>query len=400
MRNKERRLAQEAKAMTRLEVLKRAQEGHITWQQAASICRLSSRHLRRLRHRLGMEGPDALRDGRAGRSVRSRRIPGKVVQKILELRRGKYSEFNVRHFHEFLQEQHDVRVGYTFTKELLQAHGLADKAPGRGRYRRRRERRPMRGMLIHLDGSTHEWIPGLPKYDLNVALDDADGRILFARFVEEEGTVSTLEAFEHILKRWGRFCEFYTDAGSHFCTTSRAGQGPDAEQSTQVARVLQVLGIRHIVARSPEARGRSERCFGTLQGRLPQELKAAGIDNYHDANRYLTQRFIPSFDRKFTVKPAQPESAFVPIAGLDLELLLSVQHDRVVRKDNTVAFKNLALQLPPQPDRTHLVRCPVVVHELLNHTLAVSYQGNVVGRFARDGSPLTRTRRKRQGKAA
>lgn len=384
--------------MTRMEVLKRAQEGRITWQQAADICRITARHLRRLRQRWGLLGPDGLRDGRAGRPMPG--VPPKTIDRICQLKREQYADFSVRHFHQFLTERHKVPVGYTFTRELLQAQGLAERAPARGKYRRRRERRPMRGMLVHLDGSTHPWIPGLPPQDLIVALDDADGRMLYARFFEQEGTVSTLHALDHVLRRWGRFCELYTDAGGHYCTTSVAGQGPNAEQHTQVARALRVLGIRNIVARSPEARGRSERCFGTIQGRLPQELRLARIDNYAAANRYLDRRFIPDFNRRFTVRPQQPDSAFISVAGLDLELLLSLQHDRVVQKDNTVSFERMGLQLPPQPDRAHLVRCPVVVHELLNGTLAVSYQGRPVARFTRDGLLLTTTGRKAPRRAA
>jgi hypothetical protein len=395
----ERRLAQEAKAMTRLEVLKKAQEGRITWQQAADICRITARHLRRLRQRWGMWGPDGLRDRRAGRAM-PEGVPRKTTDKICRLKRELYADFNVRHFHQFLTERHRILVGYTFTRELLQAQGLVEKAAGRGKYRRRRDRRPMRGMLVHVDGSTHPWIAGLPAQDLIVALDDADGRILYARFFEQEGTVSTLHALQHVLQRWGRFCELYTDGGSHFCTTSQAGQGPNDEQHTQVSRALRVLGIRHIVARSPQARGRSERCFGTIQGRLPQELRLAGIDNYGDAKGYLDETFVPDFNRRFTVEPEQSEGAFVPLAGMNLELLLSVQHDRIVQKDNTVAFERLTLQLPPQRDRMHLVRCPVLVHELLDGTLAVSYQGRSVGRFTRQGQPLQLGPRKSSSRAA
>ena len=395
----DRMVAQKAKAMTRIEVLKKAQEGRITWQQAAQICRMTARHLRRLRQRLGLLGPDGLRDGRAGRAM-PHVIAQDTLEKICLLKREQYLDFSIRHFHQFLTERHGIRVGYTATRELLQAQGLAEKAPGRGKYRRRRERRPMRGMLMHLDASTHPWIAGLPDHDLVVALDDADGRILYARFFEQEGTVSTLHALEHVLRRWGRFCELYTDGGSHFCTTGEAGQGPNAEQHTQVIRALRVLGIRHIVARSPEARGRSERCFGTIQGRLPQELRLAGIDNYAAANRYLEKTFVPDFNRRFTVQPQQPESAFVSVTGLDLELLLSVQHGRVVQKDNTVSFNRLVLQLPPQPDRPHLVRCPVLVHELLDGTLAVSFQGRLVARFTADGTPPAAATRKPARRAA
>jgi hypothetical protein len=243
----------------------------------------------------------------------------------------------------------------------------------------------MIGMLIHQDASTHEWIKGLPMADLVVTLDDADGRILHAQFVEQEGTMSSLQGIAAVLRRHGRFCEFYTDRGSHYCTTTDAERGPDEIQDGQVARVLKTLGIRHILARSPEARGRSERVFGTIQGRLPQELALAGIKSYAEANVYLQKHFIPDFNRRFTVKPASPDSAFIPLAGLDLDLLVSAQHERVVQKDSTVVFGKLLLQLPPGRERSHYIRCPVKVHELVNGRLAVSYQGKRIALFDRQG---------------
>jgi len=393
MKRVERQLAQKAKQMTRLEILKRAYEGKLTWEQAAHICRLTPRHLRRLRERYQLLGPEGLRDRRAGRQ-QPFRIGQEVIEELCRLKREVYPDFGIRHFHQFATERHGLRLSYTLARDILQARGVVEKAPGRGKYRRRRERRPMRGMLVHLDASTHSWIAGLPMQDLVVALDDADGRVLYARFVEQEGVHSTFGAMRHVLERWGRFCELYTDRASHFCRTSSQDAGPDDEQRTQLARVLRVLGIRHIRARSPEARGRSERCFGTFQGRLPQELRVAGIRDYAEANRYLDKHFVPDFNRRFTVEPAQPESAFVSTAGMDLELLLSIQHERIVQRDNTVSFEGRPLQLPPSRERLHFVRCPVLVHELLDGTLAVSYQGRLLARFSAEGSLLVSRKRK------
>lgn len=377
-------LAQEAKAMTREEVILKAIEGRITWQQAADICRVSSRQMLRMRLRYQELGVEGLRDGRTGKR-QPRRISDADVDKLCRLKRDLYPDFSVRHFHQFAVEKHGLRLGYTWTKWILQRQGLVEKAPARGKYRRKRERRPMRGMLLHLDASTHTWIAGLPQRDLVVMLDDADGRILYARFVEQEGTMSTLQALEHVLLRWGRFCELYTDRGSHFCKTSEAGSAPDEQQHGQVARVLKALGIHHIRARSPEARGRSERCFGTIQGRLPQELRVAGVRDYDAANGYLDKHFVADFNRRFTVRPSESETAFVPLAGLDLRLLLSVQCERVVQKDHTVLFEGRRFQLPPPTRRASLQRCPVVVHRFLDDTLGVSYHGQLIARFTPDG---------------
>lgn len=374
--------------MTRTEVITKAIEGRITWLQAADILGMTPRHVRRVRASVEEHGLAILRDGRAG-NHRRKRIPAKTIEELCRLKRERYEDFSVQHFYEVATEQHGIAIGYTWAKLVLQAAGLAERAPGRGRYRRKRERRPMVGMLVHLDASTHEWLPGQPRWDLVVALDDADGRILYAKFVEQEGTLSTMEALLAVLTRYGRFCELYTDRGSHFCRTSVAGD-PDAEQEGQVTRALRALGIRQILARSPEARGRSERAFGTIQGRLPQELRVAGVTRYAQANDYLQRVFVPDFNRRFTVKPAQPESAFTKLVGIDLTLLLSAHHERVVRPDNTVTLDGTVLQLEPTRHRAHFVRCAVTVHQFFDGSLGVSHQGRLIARFGPHGQRLQR----------
>jgi len=373
--------------MTRAEVIVRASEGKIRWVDAAAILRVSPRHLLRLRAVHEKGGEEALLDGRNG--PRKKRVKAKTVADVLRLKRERYADFSVKHFHEQLTEKHGFRISYTWTKQLLQGAGLAEKSSGRGKYRRKRERRPLPGMMVHLDGSTHEWIRGQPARDLILMLDDANGKPLWGKFVEQEGTLSTLEAVDAVLRKYGRFSELYTDRGSHFCRTTRVGSAPDEQQDGQVARALRSLGIRQILARSPQARGRGERAFGTIQGRLPQELRAAGIDDYDDANRYLQQTFLPDYARRFGVKPLQSGSAFLSVVGLDLELELSIHHQRIVRADSTVAFAGLLLQLPPGPGGAHYARCPVTVHEVLNGTLVVSRDGRRLARFDRAGDLLS-----------
>lgn len=380
--------------MTRRDVIQKAIERSITWQQAADICGVTGRHMSRLREQYERLGIDGLRDRRTGRRQPTR-IAVAVELELCRLKREVYPDFSTRHFHEFATEKHGIHLSETWTRLVLQKHGLVEKAQSRGKHRRKRERRPMRGMLLHQDASTHRWIEGLPMRDLVVMLDDADGRILYARFVEQEGTVSTLSSLRYVFERWGRFSEFYTDRGSHFCRTSKAGQAPDGEQQGQVTRVLKTLGIRHILARSPEARGRSERAFGTIQGRLPQELRLAGIGDYEAANRYLDLRFVPGFNRRFTVAPRQTESAFTPLTGVELELLTSVHTERTVQKDNTVVLDRLCLQLPKSRHRMHFVRCPVLVHQFLDGTLGVSHQGRLLARYTSDGSIVGERRRQR-----
>jgi transposase len=218
MENIERRVWREARAMTRNEVIVRAIGGELTWIQAATICGVTARHMRRLKERYREHGYDGLVDGRSGRP-RRKRIAMKTIEKLCKLKREKYADFSVQHFWEKATEEHGIAISYTWARLALQAAGLVEKSPGRGRYRRQRERRAMRGMLVHLDGSTHQWIEGLPMWDLMVALDDADGRMLHGHFVPQEGTPSSLAALKHVIKKYGRFCELYTDRGSHFCHT-------------------------------------------------------------------------------------------------------------------------------------------------------------------------------------
>jgi transposase len=397
MEQMERRVWREARAMTRREVITKAIAGQISWAQAADIVGVSVRQMRRMRHAIEHHGLSAVMDQRGGRP-RRKRISAGTIALLVRLKRDIYPDFSLRHFYEQVSEQHAVKVSYNWLRLMLQEAGVVEREPGRGQYRRRRERRPMVGMLVHLDASTHQWLADLPKQDLVVALDDADGRILYARFFAQEGTASTFAALEGVLRRHGRFCELYTDRATHY---RPVGESKDADQEAtgQVSQALHALGIRLIQARSPQARGRSERAFGTIQGRLPQELRLAGIADYAHANRYLEEVFVPDFNRRFTVRPAQKESAFVKLPALDLELLLSSKHQRVVRNDNTVTFQGLILQLPQTRYRTHFVRCAVTVHHFPDDTMGVSYQGRLLARYDSAGQPLQRNLKERAATA-
>jgi transposase len=382
----ERQVRREVRAMTRREVITKAIAKRLSWVQAAEIIGIKPRQMRRIRWRVEHYGLDAVMDQRGGRP-RRKRIKAGTIELLCRLKRDIYPDFSLRHFYEHVTEKHGVKVSYNWLRLMLQEAGVVQKEPARGKYRRQRERRPMVGMLVHLDASTHEWIAGLPRQDLVVALDDADGRILYARFFPQEGTASTFAALESVLRNYGRFGALYTDRGSHFCQNGPAGQIAE-EQHGQVSQALRALGIKQILAYSPQARGRSERAFGTIQGRLPQELRHQAIGDYAAANDYLERHFIPDFNRRFTIKPAQPESAFVKLSGIELALVLSSKHERVVRNDNTVTFKNLILQLPSTRHRMHFVRCPVIVHQFSNGTLGISYQGRLLARYDDTGGPL------------
>src|SRR6516165_3305300 len=277
MENIERRVRREARAMTRREVITKAIAKQLTWLQAAEIVGVTPRQMRRIRWRVERDGLEAVMDQRGGRP-RRKRVKAGTIELLCRLKRDVYPDFSLQHFYEHVTEQHGVKVSYNWLRLMLQEAGLVEREPARGKYRRRRERRPMVGMLVHLDASTHQWIAGVPMQDLVVALDDADGRMLYTRFFPQEGTASTFAALDGVLRNYGRFCELYTDRGSHFCQSGTAGEVAE-EQNGQVSRALRALGIRQILAYSPQARGRSERAFGTIQGRLPQELRHQAISD-------------------------------------------------------------------------------------------------------------------------
>ena len=289
--------------MTRREIIVKALSGALTWTQAATLLGVTRRHMRRMRRRYEEYGVAGLMDQRGGRPRRGR-VSAETIREACRLKKEKYPDFSMKHFHEVVSEQHRLKLSYTLLRSVLQDAGLVEKAAGPGKYRRKRERRPMIGMMVHQDASTHDWLPGLPMWDLVVALDDADGRMLFSRFFPEEGNASTFASLREILEKYGRFCELYTDRGSHYCRTPKAGGKSFTDG--QVSRALKTLGIRQILARSPQARGRSERAFRTIQGRLPQELRIAGVQSYEEANVYLDRTFRPDLNRRFTVKPSSP----------------------------------------------------------------------------------------------
>lgn len=353
-------------------LLERQEHGEITQEEMAEILGSSVRTVQRWIKRYGDEGEDGLHDRRIGKPS-PRRAPEAELCRMLGLYESKYADFTVKHFHEHLVKRHGYTLGYTVTRLRLQAAGLVKAAPKRSAHRKKRPRRPMLGMMLHQDGSRHAWLEGQPALDLIVTMDDATSRILSAFLVDEEGTASTFRALCEVIEGHGLFCTLYTDRGSHYWYTPKAGEKVSKAQVTQVGRALAQLGIEHIAAYSAEARGRSERMFRTLQDRLPKELRLAGITTIEAANRWLAERGVSELNALFEIEPEQEGSAFVRDRMGQWRQILCVQEERVVAKDNTVAWNGLRLQLPASPLRPHFVRVAVRVHEHWDGTLSVHY---------------------------
>ena len=351
-------------------LLERTEAKELTQEMASEMLGINVRTFQRWAVRYEAEGDDGLVDRRMGRPS-PKRAPGEELERMLGLYRDTYADFTVKHFHEQLRKRHGYVLGYTVTKLALHAAGLVRKAPKRSAHRKKRPRRPLQGMLVHQDGSRHVWLEGLPAMDLIVTLDDATSAIYSMFLVEEEGTASSLRGLEEVFSAKGLFCSLYSDRGSHYFYTPKAGEKVDKSVLTQVGRALAQLGIEHIPAYSPEARGRSERAFRTLQDRLPKELQLAGITDMDAANRFIARSYLAEHNRRFAVMPAEAGRAFVPARPEQWADVLCVQHERIVGNDNTVAIDGLRLQIPAATSRAHFVRAKVRVNRYGDGTYAI-----------------------------
>jgi hypothetical protein len=372
------------RAMKVQEVIMRAMAKQITWTQAGEILGLCDRQMRRWKERYIEFGYDGLFDHRLGKPS-PKRVPVATVEELLRLYQEQYVDFNVRHFHEKLREQHHIRLSYTWVKRALQMAGLVKKNRIRGVHRRRRARRPLPGMLLHLDGSSHAWFQDHRKFDLLVILDDATSEIYYAQLVAEESTATVMSALREVLERKGAFCALYSDRASHFFHTPKAGQPVDRTRPTQVGRAVGELGIHMIPAYSPQAGGRGERNFGTWQGRLPQELRLHGIHSLAAANEFLRDSYIAEFNERFAVAATERGHAFLPVRGKNLDLIFSLQHERTVNQDNTVQLGSRMLQNEKTRWRATLAGCRVTIYEHLDGSCSVGYGPHILGRYHPDG---------------
>src|SRR6266478_4499902 len=380
------------------DVLLKAMAKKITWWEAAEIIGVTDRSMRRWRERLELEGYSGLVDRRKGKPS-DRRVPLAKVEQVLRLYQQTYFDLNIRHFHEKLGEEHGIELSYTWVQKALQGAGLVPRGRKRRKHRRRRDRRPLPGMLLHIDGSKHQWFGDERWYDLIVILDDASSEIYYAQLVEEESTRTVMAGLRAVVESKGLFCALYSDRGSHFFVTPKAGEKVDKQRLTQVGRAMKELGVQMIPAYSLQARGRSERSFGTWQGRLPQELRLAGITTVEGANTFLRESYIGEFNSKFSVPAEEKGTAFRRTSRRDLNWIFTVQTERVVEKDNTVAIKDRWWQIDKTRFRNSLAGSTVTIHEHLDETVSIRYGPHVVGRYSSTGQKLiSETPKERRGK--
>jgi hypothetical protein len=384
------RLKEDYLKMRFSEIYDRYSQKELDTQAAADILGISVRTFLRKRNRYEEEDFDGRFDLRLTRRSPNR-AEDREVEILTKLYDEKYRGFSVKHFYGFAKLHPSMTRSYNWCRKTLQQAGFVEKSSRGGPHRQRRERKPMAGMMIHQDGSTHHWIPGLDhNVDLIITMDDATSEILSAFFVEEEGTMSSLRGIKETIEKKGVFCTFYTDRGSHYAYTPEAGGKIDKHCLTQVGRALRQFNIRHIHAYTPQARGRSERMFRTLQDRLPKELVLQGTTTMEEANRYLQEEYLPRHNREFSVLPKDSQSAYVAwLHRESLDEVLCVKEDRVVQKDNTVRYETLVLQIPPQPNRHHYVKAEIEVRKYLDHTLGIFYGHQCLGRYDQAGNLLS-----------
>ena len=385
--------AEMERAMKIQEVILKAMSGKLKWWEAAEIIGVTDRTMRRWRQQYQQHGYSGLWDYRKRRPS-PKRVAVADLEQVLRLYRERYFDFNVQHFHEKLREKHGLQYSYTWVKTALQEAGLVERRKKRGSHRKRRPRRPLPGMLLHIDGSEHRWFGDERYYELIVIMDDATSEIYYAQLVEAESTHSVMAALREVIETWGLFCSLYSDRAGHFFVILKRGEKVDRTRPTQVGRALQELAVKMIAAYSPQARGRSERNFGTWQGRLPQELRLRGISDLERANEFLRTEYIAEFNRRFAVPAAQKGTAFVRTRRRDLDWIFSVQHERTVNNDNTVALDNRTFQLNKTRWRDTLAGQSVIVHEHLDGRVSIRYGPHLIAQYTSEELPPQAPRRR------
>ncbi len=369
------------RAMKVQEVILRVLSGQINWVQAAEILGISCRQIRRWKVRYELYGYDGLYDRR--RKVPSpKRIPLDKAERILKLYREKYFDFNISHFYDKLKKDHNISLSYNWVRLALEGAGLIKKRNRRDKHRKRRPRKPLIGMMLHIDGSPYDWFGNDTEYDIIAISDDANNKLYDIELVKEENGLTCMSMLKTVVEKNGIFCSLYSDRASHFFLTKKSGEDVSKDNPTQIARALKELGINPIPAYSPQARGRSERLNRTLQGRIPQELRLRGIKTLREANRYLKTEYLKEHNKRFVRKSEQKGSAFIKVPKtIDLNKIFCFKHERTVNNDNTISFKNRLLQIGPSELRVSFAKCKVTIYEHIDDSISVGYGPHMVGYY-------------------
>jgi transposase len=382
-------LLQEVRIMRFEEIYGMCGRRYITQEEAARMLGVSDRTFRRYINRYEEEGLEGLMDKRLTQAS-SRRAPVDEVVELTSHYKSRHRGWNVKHYYSWYKRDNGMR-SYSWVKKELQSAGLAPRGKKAGVHRKRREPAPLPGMMLHQDGSDHEWVEG-KRWDLIVTMDDATNEHYSMFFVEEEGTASSFRGIRDVITKRGLFSSLYTDRGSHYWHTPEAGGKVDKENPTQFGRAMRHLGIEMIPAYSPEARGRSERAFKTHQERLPKELALKGITTMEEANRYLEEAYMPAFNSEFSHQASLEGSTFVPLLGINLDDILCEQYERTVGADNCVRFEGKILQIPKNEYRYHFVKVKVRVHRYPDGSLALFHGPRKIAAYNLEGT-LTKVRR-------
>lgn len=385
-------LLQEVRKMRFEEAYEGWKKERLTQEEAARLLGVCERTFRRYLVRYEEQGMEGLVDRRLGQ-VSHRSAPVDEVVSLEDLYSNRYQGFAVKHFYSWYRRAHEGKRSYTWVKNKLQDKGLVQKGLRKGQHRKQRPRAPYIGMMLHQDGSRHEWVPG-KVWDLIVTMDDASSEHYSMFFVEEEGTQSSFQGINEVIEKHGVFASLYTDRGSHYWHTPEAGGKVDKSNLTQFGRAMRQLGSEMIPAYSPEARGRSERAFGTHQGRLVKELAVAGITDMNEANAYIRNVYMPAFNDEFAVLPEEAASMFVPWSGTPVEDILCEQFERTVGNDNCVRFDGLILQIPPDKYRYHYVRVKVRVHRYPDGNLAIFHGHRKLASYNPKGKEVSNKNKK------
>ncbi len=385
-------ILQEVRKMRFEEAYEGWKKGRLTQEEAARLLGVCDRTYRRYLVKYEEEGMEGLVDRRLGQ-ISHRSAPVDEIIALADLYNNRYQGFTVKHFYSWYQRSHGGLRSYTWVKNTLQGRGLVSKASLKGTHRKQRPRAPYIGMMLHQDGSKHEWVPG-KLWDLIVTMDDASSEHYSMFFVEEEGTQSSFQGVNEVIDKHGVFASLYTDRGSHYWHTPEAGKKVDKENLTQFGRAMRQLGIEMIPAYSPEARGRSERAFRTHQERLVKELALAGITEIKQANVYIRDVYMPAFNEEFAVTPEESASMFVPWVGTPLQDTLCEQYERTVGNDNCVKFDGMTLQIQPDKYRFHYVKVKVRVHRYTNKTIAIFHGHRKLASFNSKGKEVSNCNKK------